>query len=249
MFKFLYAWLLPPGIFVLLCLGIAWHGRMNRKLSRAILLLGFLIWLFSASVFSNYLIGSLESQYSIPKRIDADVIVLLGGGSFAGNKDIDGMDTLGGQSANRAWTAIRLAKQYQLPLVYSGGIVYPGASNEAELVKRYALSMGIAPTRFYIEGKSLNTTQSGRFLRPIMQENGWKRPAIVTSAYHMPRSVKIFRKEAIAGQPWPCDYRRDVGRPVGYIDFIPSASALETTTIAIREYLGLISLLTPYANW
>ena len=34
-----------------------------------------------------------------------------------------------------------------------------------------------------------------------------------------------------------------------YVDFLPSAGALETTAIFIREELGLLSLKTAYVNW
>lgn len=116
-------------------------------------------------------------------------------------------------------------------------------------MKRYALSLGVPANRFFVENDSLNTTQSVRMMLPILQREGWKRPVVVTSAYHMPRSVRIFQMAGVDVQPWPADFRRSIGRPVTYADFLPSAGALETTSVTLRELLGILSLWTPYARW
>ena len=127
--------------------------------------------------------------------------------------------------------------------------MFTGDGDQGALVKRYAVSLGVSPDRIFIEGNSLNTTQSVRMMRPLLQREGWKRPIVVTSAYHMERSVKIFDHADILTQPWPCDFRRPRGKAVTYVDFLPSAGALETTAILIREAMGLLSLKTAYMNW
>lgn len=54
----------------------------------------------------------------------------------------------------------------------------------------------------------------------------------------MPRALASFRKAGLDVAPWPADFR---GRypPVSVFDFLPDASALEITTTAIKEWLGL----------
>ena len=245
--KFLSVWLLPPGIFILLCLALAWCWRSSRGVRFGLLFLGLWIWLFSIPIFSDSLVGMLETRYPVPARPQGDVVVLLGGGVVAGNRDVDGLNTFSGPMANRSLTAIRLALRYVLPILYSGGEMCAGDGNQAALVKRYVMSFGIPVSRFFVENGSLNTTQSVRMMLPILQREGWKRPIVVTSAFHLERSVRIFQAYGVTVEPWPCDFRHSIGRPVTYADFLPSAGALETATIAMREVLGILSLWTPYA--
>ena len=247
--KFLYVWLLPPGIFILLCGLVAWEWRKNKKLNRCAIGLGLLIWIVSMSFVSDNAIGFLEAKHAVPDQVTGDVVVLLGGGIVVGNADVDGRDTFSGSMANRTITAIRLARKHGLPLLYSGGKMFADDGDQGELVKRYAVSLGMEPERIFIEGNSLNTTQSVRLMVPLMQREGWKRPIVVTSAYHMERSVQIFDRAGIPTQPWPCDFRRSIGRRLNYGSFLPSASAVENAAIFLREVLGLLSLKTAYVNW
>jgi len=247
--KFLYVWLLPPGIFILACGGAAWHWRRDKQFRRSAIGVGLLIWLVSMPAFADSAIGVLESRNVVPGQVQGDVVVLLGGGIVVGNADVDGLDTFNGSMANRTITAIRLAKKHDLPLLYSGGKMFAGDGDQGALVKRYAVSLGMSQNRIFIEGDSLNTTQSVPMMMPILRREGWKRPIVVTSAYHMERSVRIFNNAGVDVQPWPCDFRRSIGSPVTYVDFLPSAWALETTAIFIREVLGILSLKTAYVNW
>ena len=247
--KFLYIWLLPPGLFILACGGAAWVWRRDKRFRCYALRLGMLIWLLSMPFFSDMAMGFLESQHMAPQQVTGDVVVLLAGGIVVGNPDVDGMDTLGDSMANRTLTAIRLAKKYQLPLLYSGGNMFAGDGDQAAVVKRVAVSLGVPADRIFIEGDSLNTTQSVRLMLPILQRKGWQMPVVVTSAYHMARSVQIFKLAGMEVQPWPCDFRSSRGKPTNYRDFLPDAGALESTAILIREALGLLSLKTAYVNW
>ena len=247
--KFIYIWLLPPGLFILFCGGAAWVWRRDQLLRWFALGMGLLIWLLSIPLFSDSAIGILESQHDPPPQVTGDVVVLLAGGIVVGHQDVEGMDTLGDSMANRTLTAIRLAKKYQLPLLYSGGNMFAEDGDQAAVVKRVAVSLGLSPDRIFIEGDSLNTTQSVRMMLPILQQQGWKQPIVVTSATHMPRSVQIFKLAGVEVQSWPCDFRSPRGKKIAYNDFLPSAGAMETTAIFIREVLGLISLKTPYLSW
>ena len=61
---------------------------------------------------------------------------------------------------------------------------------------------------------------------------------LVTSAYHMPRSVGLFRKAGFAVEPYPVDWR--VG---GRADILTlsslSSEGLDRVDTGIREWIGL----------
>lgn len=120
---------------------------------RGVLGFGLLLWLVSMPVFSDTLVGLLESRHAVPDRPQGDVVVLLGGGIVVGTRDVDGIDTFNGAMANRTITAIRLAKSYDLPLLYSGGRMFASDGDQAALVKRYALASECRRANFLSKAK------------------------------------------------------------------------------------------------
>ena len=63
---------------------------------------------------------------------------------------------------------------------------------------------------------------------------------LITSAYHMPRAMGVFRKAGLKVEPWPVDYRTrgtaDLTRP-----FDKVSEGLRRVDIAMREWVGLFA--------
>lgn len=101
--KFVYSFILPPGLFVLLFAAVAvWLWRKNRRPALVLLGITLLLYLSMTSLIADPLIGSLERKYDQPNTIDGDVIVVLGGGASSGNRDLDGEGNLLGPSGEPA---------------------------------------------------------------------------------------------------------------------------------------------------
>lgn len=96
------------------------------------------------------------------------------------------------------------------------------------------LPRSLRPTAFHVVR---NTRENAINTAVIWRERGCS-GLLVTSATHIPRALASFRKAGLDVAPWPADFR---GRypPVSVFDFLPDASALEITTTAIKEWLGL----------
>ncbi len=62
----------------------------------------------------------------------------------------------------------------------------------------------------------------------------------MTSAFHMPRSKALFDKAGFPSIPWPVDYRTSGKEGFGLFRDNP-ADSLQTTTMAIREWIGLVA--------
>ena len=63
---------------------------------------------------------------------------------------------------------------------------------------------------------------------------------LVTSAFHMPRSMGLFRKAGIEVLPWPTDYRSSGREGLG-LDVTNPVDNLTTMTTAVREWIGLVA--------
>ncbi len=90
-----------------------------------------------------------------------------------------------------------------------------------------------------MERRSRNTSENAEFSKALVSPKPGERWLLVTSAYHMPRSIGVFRKAGFAVEPYPADWRtgpNDQLKP-----FIFASDGLERTDAAIREWMGLVA--------
>jgi uncharacterized SAM-binding protein YcdF (DUF218 family) len=191
-----------------------------------------------------WLLMPLETRFP-PYKDDgtpvAGVIVL--GGSF----ETEPTDHYGQMALNDAGERILAIATvaHRFPdarIVYTGGgsgfVV--GRTPEATLVERTAADMGVAPGRIVYERRSLNTYENAVFSKHIAKPKPGERWLLVTSAFHMPRSVGVFRKAGWDVVAHPVDFR--TGGPEDASRFFASISqGLTRSDTAIKEYIGLVA--------
>ena len=145
-------------------------------------------------------------------------------------------------AGQRLMAAYVLHRQTGLPLLVSGGEVFVEYGREAVIMRDILVSFGVAPAQIILEDRSLNTTENARFTAPILRDRGWRRPLLVTSAFHMPRSVEEFQRAGVSVAPYPVGFYTSRRYHWTLLDVVPSGSALRGTSIALKEYLGLAAL-------
>lgn len=240
--KFVYSFILPPGLFVLLFAAVAvWLWRKNRRPALVLLGITLLLYLSMTSLIADPLIGSLERKYDQPNTIDGDVIVVLGGGASSGNRDLDGEGNLLGPAANRLLTAARLYRETGLPILFSGGQVYADSGNEADIAKRQFIGLGIPEADVLAENQSLNTEQNAVNTAALMKAHGFSRPVLVTSGFHMARAMLEFEHAGLSPLAFPTDYIASRESSFYLGKFSPSPGSAENTGIALKEYLGILA--------
>ncbi|MNI22779.1 hypothetical protein D3C73_763420 [compost metagenome] len=240
--KFVYSFVLPPGLFVILLLGLSvWLWRRSRRPALALLGVTLLLYLSMTPLISKLLMGGLEYQYDKPELLQGDVIVVLGGGATSGTPDIDGEGNLYGSAANRLLTAVRLYRQTGLPILFSGGQVFPDSGNEADIAKRQLIGLGVPGSDILAENRSLNTEQNAVNTASMMNSKGLRHPILVTSAFHMPRAMALFKDNGLAPLAYPADYTASRGSELYPAMFTPSPGAMNNTGTALKEYLGLLA--------
>ncbi len=87
------------------------------------------------------------------------------------------------------------------------------------------------------EEKSRTTHENAVYGAEILRTHGIRKIVLVTEAYHMPRSERCFRNEALEVTPAACNFRR-FAPSVGF--FMPGWKAIEENELALHEGVGLL---------
>jgi uncharacterized SAM-binding protein YcdF (DUF218 family) len=145
------------------------------------------------------------------------------------------------EAAERMTAVAALARQFPaMRIVFSGG---SGAllddAPEAEWVLDLFESFGIARSRVALERQARNTAENAVFSKALAAPKAGERWLLVTSGYHMPRSIGVFRRAGFPVEAYPVDYRTrgwsDLVRP-----FSSLAKGLRRTDVAVHEWVGLL---------
>ncbi len=229
--------MLPPGCYIVALAGLGFYLRKRARAGALVCaVLAGVMWVGSSKVFCNALMGPLEHAYSAPAKPEGDVIVLLCGGFRGGGRPFSASERLEHGTLERAAAAFKLYKDTGLPLLISGGAPFSD-SPEAEAASVYLRELGVPDNKLIKEENSRDTQENARFSLKICGEKGYKKLILLTSAYHMPRSVLLFRKAgSLEIVPFPVARRS--GGPRYYADYLPGGG-LEAR-MALNEYLGLL---------
>jgi uncharacterized SAM-binding protein YcdF (DUF218 family) len=232
--------LLPPGIFIsILIITGAWFlYKKKRNTGIVTLIFGCFMWALSISPVADSLIRGLESQYGIPKKVQGDVIILLGHGIFDEAPDLTGLGAPSGIYLTRMVTAVRLQKRLNIPIIVSGAEVPDDKVIKDHIVKRFFIDLGVPAEQIIIEDKSRDTFENAMFTQKICARSGFKNPILVTSAYHLKRAVMSFEKVGLKVLPFPAGFKSWQGKQYHWNAYLPGNFL--TASTAIKEYLGLV---------
>lgn len=230
-------------VMLLVLLGIFLVVLRKTRLGVSASLLALVILVLSGFTSLGFvLIQPLENRFVRPATMPAsvDAIIVLGGSTLARVSTARGVAELN-EAGDRLTDAVVLARLYpQARIVYSGGvgIMDRGGEAEADTAQRFFLAMGIAPDRLVLEDQSLNTQDNAEMTAAMLGASTGT-TMLVTSAFHMPRSIGLFRRAGLDVLAWPTDYRSS-GQEVMGFDFANPVHNLNTTSIAIKEWIGLL---------
>jgi uncharacterized SAM-binding protein YcdF (DUF218 family) len=198
------------------------------------------------SPLGNLLVLPLEQRFASAPRPEAgtrvDGIILLGG--FEDGWVSAGRGGLGlNESAERVTEGLRLAlKHPEAKVVFTGGVgglLTPGTEATGP-VADFLSEAGIAKDRLILEGRSRNTYENALFTRELVDPKPGERWYLVTSAYHMPRAMGLFRKAGFDVIAYPVDYRTR-GPEDGRRVFEKIPAGLMRVDLAVNEWLGLLA--------
>lgn len=249
--KLLPLFLYPLGLAcVLLVVALVMLWRRSRWVPVPVVLALIVLLLGSNSWVANSLVQSLEWQHiPVGELPTADAIVLLGGATKSAFPPRPAVDL--SEEGDRVLYAAQLYREGKAPVVIaSGGRIdwRGGGVAESSDMADILVTLGVPNAAIVQDSKSLNTYQNAVNVRQIMQERGIRRVLLVTSAMHMPRSLRIFQRQGIEAIPAPTDFlitQQELNEPnsspqATVLNLVPDADQLQNTTRALKEYIGTV---------
>ena len=249
--KKLLSSLILPTTATLALLGVAvtllWLGRWQRaakilaSCALAVLLLG------TSNLFVNPTLRPLENHYPplYPRaQLDAAIsaagsaphwIVVLGGGDTHDAR-VPPNDQLSDSGLSRVVEGIRLLRLVPgTKLLLSGGV--GGKDKHADALGAVAISLGVTPDQMELDKSAWDTEQEAHNLSPRFGREPF---ILVTSAFHMPRAMALFRHAGAQPIAAPTHHLSLDEPGISLDEVVPSPEAMGNLESGWHEYLGIL---------
>ncbi len=186
----------------------------------------------------------LQKQESQPEQeVQAQwpaigAIVVLGGGRIDSAPEYQGKDQVNRSSLWRLRYGAYLAREYQLPILVSGGTVYPYEKASEAALAEQVLKESFLLNDIWLEEGSRNTWENAQKTAKILEGKSIEHVYLVTHAYHMRRAVLAFEAADIKVTPMATGFVS-----TSHVDWwdawLPKAYALLESRVALHEFIGL----------
>jgi len=195
------------------------------------------LWFFSTSRGSYYFVHLLEWSYQpiLPENCPAgDAIAVLAGTGLPRNHPLRSFET-----PNRMDGALALYNAVRAPLLVL-------TTEEGELNRLAAIARGIPADRILLAGPADNTAGEIRLIADVARLRNWHRLLLVTSSFHMRRSVLLLqrameaRNHRLAVVPYPVDWQQIPAVPAGHDPCVPNRYGLELLKKTLKEMAEII---------
>lgn len=232
----LYAWI---GFGLLALLGFRRLAILGCALAT-----GWLLF-WSTPYTAEPIVSAWEQRYP-PNLVElapkADAILVLGGGIKGRAIPVRPEPDLG-DAADRVWAGARLYLAGKADhIIVSGGQLpwYGDTTSEADGMQTFLADLGVPPDAITLESDSQTTYENAINSRPLLMEMNAKRVLLVTSAFHMQRSMAVHQRQMpeIEWLPFSTDIQV-VPRANSLLQFLPQISVLEQSQAYLREQVGI----------
>lgn len=243
--KFFGFFILPSNFIAVVCTAgaVLWLLKWRRAGARLMMVGTALLLLFGFSPLGHILLLSLSERFP-PWHFDGrdpDGIIVLGGGiksEVSAARDSIEM----GAAGDRILAMLQLARRFpKARIVFSGGspklieTPVPEAPIAGRLLQQFDLDNG----RVVLDPDSRTTAENAEFVRKLVDPKSARHWLLVTSAFHMPRSIGTFRAAGFDVEAYPVDWRTR-----GWVDavnpFDKLSAGLSQSDLAVKEWVGLL---------
>src|SRR3954447_22736227 len=216
-----------------------------RRTGLALALLGTLgVLAAGLSPLATLVILPREERFPAFRDDGAEVagIVVLGG-AIEAEESLARAQLTVNEAGERVIALADLARRHPAArILFSGGAgaLLTDEPPEAEVLSRFAETLGAARERLVLETRSRSTRENALFSQALAGALPGERWLLVTSGWHMPRAIGAFRQAGFPVTAYPVDYRtrgpQDRRRPFAF-----AANGLRRLDIATKEWIGLLA--------
>ena len=238
--KIISALILPPTSLILLAFVGLWLSRRHPGAGKTLIALALTtLLILSLPITGNTLIRSLETAPPITETQlkDIQAIVILGGGKNNNAPEYGGIDIVNKWTLERLRYGAHLQQQTGKPILVTGGAPY-GGRPEADAMAE-TLKQDFHAKTIWVEDQSHDTAENAAYSAKILKQHGITKIALVSQAWHLPRAKVLFEKQGLtvtlAGTGYTTTEQQTIAQ------WLPDASALVKSSIALKEYLGALS--------
>lgn len=126
-------------------------------------------------------------------------------------------------------------------LLVSGGDALGTGEPEAMVYRHALIALGVRAADILTDADSMNTWQNAQFTATLLRRHPANRVLLVTSSFHLRRSLLYFAHFGVAPTPW----RADLWQPRAGLR--PRGENLAIAEVALHEWLGIARY--HYYNW
>lgn len=228
--------LILPINWIVVLLAIAIVNKQPKRKWRFLIAAGVVFYIFTIPVLLN----AFASLWDIRTQTDGgkkySCVIVLGGFTSAGPQ--------GGffnSAADRFIQGVELleTKKASHILISGGnGTLVPGEFREATWTRLQLKKFNIPDSLILVESNSKNTLENAGFSKILLEKAHLPPPyLLVTSAFHMRRSLMIFKHAGIAVVPYSCNFLTGDNHFI-LQDFMPDADIIARWNYYVKELVG-----------
>lgn len=240
-------WLIAEPVSLAIFIGLLSIILLFTRFARAgrALMAGAIIALAAGLLtpLNTVILRPLENRFPQPPADlpPPDGIIVLGGAVETARSQARGQVFLNADAA-RMTTGVELARRYpHARLVYTGGSGSFLREEPAEAIaaRELWLALGVPAGQMSFEAKSRNTWENAMFTRDLVKPKPGETWLLVTSAWHMPRSVGVFRRVGFPVVPYPVAYRTFGDERDFEMLYDSMVDRVAKFDLGVREWIGL----------
>ncbi len=232
----------PLLLFLALAGAILSFGRAARFGRWLAIFSALALIVIALTPVGRLIVAPLEDRFPEPSADLAPPygLIILGGALKGAESDARRQAVF--DEGERVTEAANLARRYPAArIVFTGGngsLISGGDNVEAQEAKKLLVDLGVDPSRVTLEQNSRNTDENARFTAALVHPEPGQRWLLVTSGFHMPRSMGLFEKAGFEVVAYPVAFRTlGPGKPV--IWSLDAAENIRTFATAAKEWVGL----------
>jgi uncharacterized SAM-binding protein YcdF (DUF218 family) len=232
--------------------GLVWVGlgvlafALWRRAQRGMALAATGLWVLLTAagnpLLGGWLLGVLGRPYAHVDPLASghfDAVVVLGGGVAP---TADGQPSLTGD-ADRVVLAVRMFRAGLTDALVSTGAVRRLSGgrtvSDSEATLAFWAGLGVPAERMFKINGTRTTSDEIPAFRNLARERGWRRVGIITSAWHLPRAMRLARRAGLDAAPLPASGPERL--EISWRNLLPQESGFRQVQFACWELLGMLA--------